>query len=136
MRRGEHAVSAPFDFGPARRTRRPSLTPLVDVVFLLLVFFMLASRFGAEAGLALAPAAAGQGGWEGPPRLVSVAADGVALNGAAVGLDGLAAALAPLMPAPDAPIVVRVAAGATVQGVVDALAALDAAGYRTLVVLE
>lgn len=32
----------------SRPRRRPSLTPMIDVVFLLLVFFMLASRFGMD----------------------------------------------------------------------------------------
>ncbi|MEO0362761.1 MAG: biopolymer transporter ExbD, partial [Pseudomonadota bacterium] len=36
-----------FDLARAPR-RRPSLTPMIDVVFLLLVFFMLAARFGVE----------------------------------------------------------------------------------------
>ena len=38
-----------FHFAPARRSRKPSLTPMIDVVFLLLVFFMLAARFGRQA---------------------------------------------------------------------------------------
>ncbi len=38
---------------PSRRRRSPGLTPLIDVVFLLLVFFMLASRFDREALLPL-----------------------------------------------------------------------------------
>jgi biopolymer transport protein ExbD len=38
---------------PARRRRGPGLTPLIDVVFLLLVFFMLASSFDTEATLPL-----------------------------------------------------------------------------------
>ena len=38
---------------PSRRRRGPGLTPLIDVVFLLLVFFMLASRFDREALLPL-----------------------------------------------------------------------------------
>ena len=38
---------------PVRRRRGPGLTPLIDVVFLLLVFFMLASRFDREALLPL-----------------------------------------------------------------------------------
>ena len=33
-------------FAAAPTRRRPSLTPMIDVVFLLLVFFMLATRFG------------------------------------------------------------------------------------------
>jgi biopolymer transport protein ExbD len=36
-----------------RRRRGPGLTPLIDVVFLLLVFFMLASRFDREARVPL-----------------------------------------------------------------------------------
>lgn len=35
------------------RRRGPGLTPLIDVVFLLLVFFMLASRFEVESALPL-----------------------------------------------------------------------------------
>ncbi|NDG47206.1 MAG: biopolymer transporter ExbD, partial [Flavobacteriia bacterium] len=34
-----------FDFQRSFHRRRPSLTPIIDVVFLLLVFFMLASTF-------------------------------------------------------------------------------------------
>ena len=30
------------------RRRRPSLTPMIDVVFLLLIFFMLVARFGVD----------------------------------------------------------------------------------------
>ena len=37
----------------SRKRRRASLTPLIDVVFLLLVFFMLATSFGTEASLPL-----------------------------------------------------------------------------------
>ena len=37
-----------FDFATQSRRRTPSLTPMIDVVFLLLVFFMLASRFGVD----------------------------------------------------------------------------------------
>jgi Biopolymer transport protein len=38
--------------------RRPGLTPIIDVVFLLLVFFMLASRFGQYRALPLSAGAA------------------------------------------------------------------------------
>jgi biopolymer transport protein ExbD len=128
--------AASFDFAPARRARRPSLTPLVDVVFLLLVFFMLAARFGPEHAVPLAAGGFGPGAWEGPPRLVSVRPEGVALNGVPVALEDLAGILAPLMPASDAPVVVRPETGADVQALVDALATLAAAGYAHLVVIE
>ena len=42
-----------------QRRRGPGLTPLIDVVFLLLVFFMLATRFDREALLPLSVRAAG-----------------------------------------------------------------------------
>jgi biopolymer transport protein ExbD len=129
-------VAERFDFGPGRQARRPSLTPLIDVVFLLMVFFMLAARFGAERALPLMPAAGGGGAWQGPPRLVEVAAGGLRLNGRAVPLDGLAAALGPLMPAPDSPVVLRPSEGAPVQALVDAMAVLRAAGMTRLVVLD
>ncbi len=125
-----------FDFGPGRRPRRPSLTPLIDVVFLLMVFFMLAARFGAERAMPLVPAAGGGGAWEGPPRLVEVAAGGLRLNGQAVALEGLAEALGPLMPGPDSPVVLRPDESAPVQALVDAMAVLRAAGIARLVVLD
>jgi biopolymer transport protein ExbD len=43
-----------------RARRGPGLTPLIDVVFLLLVFFMLASRFETEALLPLAVRVTGE----------------------------------------------------------------------------
>ena len=53
---------------PARRPRRRiNLTPMIDVVLMLLVFFMMVSRFGGTQGIGLTVAAgqgaaAGQGG--------------------------------------------------------------------------
>jgi biopolymer transport protein ExbD len=129
-------MAGAFDFGPGRRARRPSLTPLIDVVFLLLVFFMLAARFGAERALPLVPAAGGGGAWQGPPRLVEVAAGGLRLNGQAVAPEALAAALGPLMPAPDSPVVLRPEEGASVKALVDVMAELRAAGMTRLVVLD
>jgi biopolymer transport protein ExbD len=129
-------VAERFDFGLERRPRRPSLTPLIDVVFLLMVFFMLAARFGAERALPLMPAEGGGAGWQGPPRLVEVAAGDLRLNGRAVALDGLADALGPLMPAPDAPVVLRPDEAAPVQALVEVMAVLRAAGITRLVVLD
>ncbi len=44
-------MAAGFDFRRASVPRRLSLTPLVDVVFILLLFFMLSSRFEVWQGL-------------------------------------------------------------------------------------
>lgn len=129
-------MSAAFALGPARRRRGPSLTPMIDVVFLLLVFFMLAARFGPETVLRLSAGGTGADAWQGPPRLIDVAPEALTLNGVAVGIDDLAAALAPLMPDRAAPVVLRARDGADLQRLIDVMAALRAAGLATLVLVE
>ncbi|MCL4186938.1 MAG: biopolymer transporter ExbD [Rhodobacteraceae bacterium] len=124
-----------FAFGSPPPRRRPSLTPMIDVIFLLVVFFMLAARFGAEGTRALALAGGPGPGWEGPPRLVTVAADGVALNGRPLPEAGLAAALAALGPA-TAPVVLQAAGDADLQRLVDVVEALAAAGHSRLYLAE
>ncbi len=120
---------------PIRKRRRPSLTPMIDVVFLLLVFFMLASRFGVEQVMPL-PLSGGGAQYSGPPRLVDVAPGQVRLNGRAVQPEALAAALAPLMTAPSDTIVLRGRDGAPLQEVVSVADRLRAAGYTALVLVE
>ena len=61
--------------------RKPSLTPMIDVVFLLLVFFMLAARFGQDVVIDLPISAASDKPYEGPPRLIDVLPGAVRLNG-------------------------------------------------------
>lgn len=127
-----------FDFGPRRHRRRPSLTPMIDVVFLLLVFFMLASRFGGESGLRLSAAIPGQGvAWSGPPRLVEVGPAGeTRLNGVALASASLAAALAPLLGSPDDAVVLRARGGASLQDLVATADQLRAAGIRQLILAK
>ena len=91
----------------ARRRRGLNLTPMIDVVFLLLVFFMLVSRFGQLDGVPLALAGGAAPGWSGAPRLVDVRPEGLSLNGTALDEAALIADLRRLMPAPDAPGVQR-----------------------------
>ncbi|SPF78369.1 ExbD/TolR family protein [Pseudoprimorskyibacter insulae] len=117
-----------------RRSRRPSLTPMIDVVFLLLVFFMLAARFGTDMTLSLA-SGAGSSTYSGPPRLVTVAADGLRLNGVPVA-DELPQALAPLMQSPGDLVVLRPEGTATVQDMVDVLDILRRAGLTNLAVVD
>lgn len=119
---------------PARR-RRMSLTPMIDVVFLLLVFFMLAARFGIEGAIGLTAGWAGQV-YQGPPRLVEVLPDEVRLNGHAVDQDGLADALGALMATPDDTVVLRARGGADVQRLVDVMEALRTGGIARLALVE
>lgn len=119
----------------SRRRRRPSLTPMIDVVFLLLVFFMLASRFGTDAVMPL-PLAGGGGQYDGPPRLVEILPAGVRLNGAPLTDGALVAALSPLTAQPGDLIVLRGAEAAELQRVVDIGARLRQAGFTRLVLIE
>jgi biopolymer transport protein ExbD len=124
-----------FAFGPPRRARRPSLTPMIDVVFLLLVFFMLAARIGQEGALTLATGGGG-GGYEGPPRLVTIAPEGVTLNGMAVAEPALAERLSDLGGGPGRAVVLRAEGGASLQRLADVTGTLAAAGFDTLVLVE
>ena len=122
-------------FTPSPRPRRkPSLTPMIDVVFLLLVFFMLASRFGLEAMMPLPLVGAGGGAYSGPPRLVDISPDAVALNGRSV--EDLVAALEPLMRRSSDMIILRGQKGADLQRVVAVSEELRRAGFAALVLVE
>ncbi|MEM9765684.1 MAG: biopolymer transporter ExbD [Pseudomonadota bacterium] len=120
-------------FGVGRAPKRLSLTPMIDVVFLLLIFFMLAARFGSEVVLPFGVGASSGAVWEGPPRLVEVGPTDVALNGRALDVGELAAALAPLMQTPRDPVVLRARQGASLQALLDVADALSSAEISTLV---
>lgn len=122
-----------IEAGLQRPRRRLNLTPMIDVVFLLLVFFMMVSRFGGLHGMSLSVAGQGSADWVGPPRLVELRPQGVTLNGVAV--DDLAAGLAPLMAQPDDPVVLRARDGADVQRLVAVMEGLRAAGFTRLVLV-
>ncbi|MDJ1006380.1 MAG: biopolymer transporter ExbD [Paracoccaceae bacterium] len=122
-----------MNFQSRRRARRgASLTPMVDVVFLLLFFFMLASRFGSDVGLPVTLGGAGTD-WTGPPRLVDVLPQGVRLNGIPVELADLPAALDALMAVRTEPVVVAPRDGARTGDLVAAIDALRGAGFSRLV---
>ena len=106
------------------RRRRPSLTPMIDVVFLLLIFFMLVARFGVDKVIDIKlPSALGQSSqYEGAPRLVEIKSGNiVSLNGTQISLDQLSSKLSQLMPSPNALIIVRSSAEANTQDLLDVL---------------
>ena len=123
-----------LDLGAQTRRRRIGLTPMIDVVFLLVVFFMLAARFGVTDSIPLALAGGTATPYEGPPRLVNVLPNGVEVNGIAT--PDPAAALVPLMADPTDMIILRSEDQATVQRLLDVMTALRDAGLQNLVVLE
>ena len=124
-----------FRFGAHRPLRRASLTPLIDVVFLLLVFFMLAAQFSRDAAIPVLAAGVGAA-YAGPPRLVEVGPAGLWLNGSVVAPEALVAALEPLMAGPEDVVVLRGREGAALQDLIVVADLLRAAGLIRLAVVE
>jgi len=106
------------------RRRRPSLTPMIDVVFLLLIFFMLVARFGVDKVIEInLPSALGHNSqYQGAPRLVEIKSGNiVSLNGSEIPLDQLSNNLSKLMPSPNALIILRSSAEASTQDLLNVL---------------
>lgn len=124
-----------FIIDSPRSRRKPSLTPMIDVVFLLLVFFMLASRFGSDA---LVPLSLGGSGdtYSGPPRLIDVLPEGQRLNGQEQSLEMVIAALDGLTESRTEMVVLRARDGAALQRMVTVMSALRAAGFTAIAVVD
>ncbi|OED50589.1 hypothetical protein AB838_01380 [Rhodobacteraceae bacterium (ex Bugula neritina AB1)] len=122
-------------FGPSRAKKRLSLAPMIDVVFLLLVFFMLASQFGRDRVVPLAMGGAGSA-YQGSPRLVLVTAEGVRLNGVPMEEEALAERLTALTHEKSDAIILQPDTKASLQQLMDAAGLLSGAGFTGLVVME
>ena len=115
------------------RRRRLGLTPLIDVIFLLLLFFMLSSSFARHGEVELTLGGGGAGGGA-LPVFVRLTGDGVSVNGRAA--TDLAAAVERHRAAAPQPLALAVTGGATAQDLVAVLARLRAVPDSTLVVLR
>ncbi|HET7410841.1 MAG TPA: biopolymer transporter ExbD, partial [Paracoccaceae bacterium] len=114
------------------RRAQIGLTPLIDVVFILLVFFMLASSFLDWRSIQVAGGTTGAArpGLEGA-LLVEIREDGLRLSGETMTPDALSLRVeARIGKRPDQRIVVRPGAGVDVQRTVAVLDRLTAAGAR------
>ncbi|MCS6239719.1 ExbD/TolR family protein [Shewanella baltica] len=121
---------------PSKRKAVISLTPLIDVVFILLVFFMLSSSFLDWRTVALDTSTAGSPApAEQAPFLVQISADQLQLNGETITLEALqqkaqgrqpASQIVSLQPQADTPV----------QRLVQVLDALNAAGITPLTLVE
>jgi biopolymer transport protein ExbD len=109
---------------PPFRRRKLSLTSLIDVIFLLLLFFMLSSTFSQFSEVELATAGQGRASSSDTrPIFVQLRVDSLRLNAREVPLDGLAEALAALMEG-EARALVSTGADVTAQRLTDLLMAL------------
>lgn len=132
-------TAARFRSANNRRRRLISLTPLIDVVFILLVFFMLVSSFldwrviTLDSDTAEVAASDAGGGLLGAV-VVDIDADGgLYLSGEPMDLQTMAARVEALAARRnDLSVVVRPAPGVPVQGMVDMLDLMAAGGVVSL----
>ncbi len=124
-----------FHFLEPRPIRRIGLTPMIDVVFLLLVFFMLVARFGADRAIPL-DLAGGGSAWRGPPRLVEIAPGGLRLNGVAMGEQDLLGELVRLTGSGADPVLLAAAEGVDTQRLIGVMDLLGRAGFTSLALVE
>lgn len=120
------------------RSQGPGLTPIIDVVFLLLMFFMLASTFSrfAHVDIALAGRVALAPTQDATSILLSVRPDGLFVNGSAVRQDELAAALRRAATGGRARVLVRPAAEATAEAIVGAIEQTRASGLGPILLVR
>lgn len=102
------------------------MTSLIDVIFLLLLFFMLSSTFSKFSEVELTAAGSSRvAAAERPPLFLRLSPDDLSLNGQAVDLAALGATLAPEAD-PDAPraLIVALTPEVSSQRLTDLLVAL------------
>lgn len=112
--------------------RRVSLTPLIDVIFLLLLFFMLSSTFAKFGEIELSSATAGtaEQGADVERVFVQLGAERLVLNGASVTFDELAAKIE------SGQVLVSLDDDANAQRLVDLLVRLRGRDGLDILVLE
>ncbi|MGA9412550.1 MAG: biopolymer transporter ExbD [Roseobacter sp.] len=108
------------------------MTPLIDVVFLLLLFFMLTSTFSTFGEIELNQAASGGAAQDQQPNraFVQLGEERLTLNGAPVTLDTLAETIETGL------VLVSLDADTTAQRVVDLLVRLRGRAELSVLVLE
>lgn len=125
-----------FALEPRRRGPLVSLTALIDVVFILLIFFMLASSFDSLRRLELASGmGGGRDGLEGS-MLVDIGVSGLRLSGETLPLEAVAERIAArLATRPDLVVLLRPGEGVNLQRTIDVVDRLNARGVRKLTLL-
>jgi len=122
--------------GQTRRRALIGLTPLIDVVFILLLFFLLASSFLEWNTIKLTtPATQGMvAGSSGGAVLIRLGSNGALdMNGQPILIDELTGRLKQILTdKPDQKILVRPAKGVPLQPVVSVLDAVKEAGGRNV----
>lgn len=121
-----------MQYRPRARRRPIGLTSLIDVIFLLLLFFMLASSFTRYQALDLSSGGAGGGADVRPAYLRIHTAEKLDLNGRPLARSDLANRFAGLKK--EAVIAIWTGPRASVQDVVDVMSIARRTGLRTVLV--
>lgn len=119
-------------FRPRTRRRPVGLTSLIDVIFLLLLFFMLASSFTRYQALDLSSGGEGGGAMTKPAYLRVHSADRIDLNGQPLVKDEMPVRFAELKA--DSVVAIWSGPEADVQDVVDVMSAARRTGLKTVLV--
>lgn len=106
------------------------MTSLIDVIFLLLLFFMLSSTFSRYAEVELAAAGHGNAAIETPPLFVQLSPDTVTINGLPQDLASLS------LPEGEQRLLVSLKPDVTAQRLTDLLVALRRFNQITVTVLS
>lgn len=110
----------------ARRRRHPSMTSLIDVIFLLLLFFMLSSTFSKYSELEISGANPGSGiSNEKPQLFINLSRNGWIINGQTETSSSLQQRLAALSQSGKTMAVLQVADGLTSQEMINAIELLQ-----------
>jgi biopolymer transport protein ExbD len=119
---------------PRSRRRLIGLTPLIDVVFILLLFFMLASQFNQWRAVTVSAAGRLADGGAAPAMLVRVHGDGrLDLNGEPLASHSLAERLRQaLSREPDLSVQIESADAVSLQDLVSVFDQLHAAGIERM----
>lgn len=124
----------PLNPAPFKR-RSVTLTPLIDIIFLLLLFFMLSSTFTRFAEIPLLNAGS-EAASDPAPLFVQLAPDTVSLNGTALPLEALIPAITALGPEETQTLLVTLRGEVTSQRLVDLLTGLRHVPGLAVSVLE
>jgi len=119
-------------FKPRKKRRAVGLTSLIDVIFLLLLFFMLASSFARYQSLDVSSGGAGGGADIKPAYLRIHTAEKLDLNGTPLVKTDLTQRISDLKET--AVIAIWSGPEARVQDVVDVLSAARRAGLKTVLI--
>ncbi len=112
------------------------MTSLIDVIFLLLLFFMLSSTFSKFSEVELSAGSTGSGAVsETAPLFLELGEEALRLNGQSLTLDALAQAIDSTRQSERQPLLVSLKSGATAQRLTDLLVALRPIKGLSLTVL-